>query len=269
MSDPRDPRDTLDLGGRVAIVTGAGSGIGAASARMLAGAGATVVCADRNADGADATGKAIADAGGTASAVELDVSRRDDVEALVRDTVAQHGRLDVMANIAGIIHQSLVVDTDEADFDRVLATNLKGVLFGCQSAARVMIDQGRGSIVNMASAAIDTPAPNLVCYAVAKAGVAQLTKTLAAEVGSSGVRVNAIAPGFVITGMTSRHFVRDDGSVDEDARKLVIDAMTERVPLGREGRPDDIAHSVLFLASDASSYMTGQVLRPNGGVAMP
>jgi 3-oxoacyl-[acyl-carrier protein] reductase len=174
-----------------------------------------------------------------------------------------------MANIAGIIHQSLVVDTTEADFDRVLATNLKGVLFGCQSAARVMIEQGRGSIVNMASAAIDTPAPNLLCYAVAKAGVAQLTKTLAAEVGQLGVRVNAIAPGFVITGMTSRHFVRPDGSVDEEARAAVISAMTERAPLGREGRPDDIAHAVLYLASDASSYMTGQVLRPNGGVSMP
>lgn len=269
MSDLHDPRDAFDLGGRVAIVTGAGSGIGAASARMLAGAGATVVCADRDADGADATGKAIADAGGAASVVEIDVSRRDDVETLVRDTVAQHGRLDVMANVAGIIHQSPVVDTTEADFDRVLATNLKGVLFGCQSAARVMIEQGNGSIVNMASAAIDTPAPGIVGYAVAKAGVAQLTKTLAAEVGPAGVRVNAIAPGFVITGMTSRHFVREDGSIDEDARAMVIDAMTGRVPLGREGHPDDIAHAVLFLASDASSYMTGQVLRPNGGVAMP
>ena len=174
-----------------------------------------------------------------------------------------------MANIAGIIHQSLVVDTDEADFDRVLATNLKGVFFGCQSAARVMIDQGRGSIVNMASAAIDTPAPNLVCYAVAKAGVAQLTKTLAAEVGPFGVRVNAIAPGFIITGMTSRHFVRPDGSIDEEARAAIIDVMTERAPLGREGHPDDIAHAVLFLAADASSYVTGQVLRPNGGIAMP
>jgi 3-oxoacyl-[acyl-carrier protein] reductase len=197
------------------------------------------------------------------------VSRRDDVEALVRDTVAQHGRLDVIANIAGIIHQSAVVDTEETDFDRVLATNLKGVLFGCQSAARVMVEQGSGSIVNMASGAIDTPAPGLVCYAVAKAGVAQLTKTLAAEVGPAGVRVNAVAPGFVITGMTSRHFVRDDGSVDEEARATVIAAMTERAPLGREGEPDDIAHAVLYLASDASSYMTGQVLRPNGGVAMP
>jgi 3-oxoacyl-[acyl-carrier protein] reductase len=264
-----DPRAAYDLTGRVALVTGAGSGIGAASAQMLAAAGATVVCADRDRDGVDATAKAIADAGGSASAAALDVSVRDDVEALVRDTAAEHGRLDVMANIAGIIHQSLVVDTDEADFDRVLATNLKGVLFGCQSAARVMIDQGSGSIVNMASAAIDTPAPNLVCYAVAKAGVAQLTKTLAAEVGPLGVRVNAIAPGFIITGMTSRHFIRPDGSVDEDARAAIVGAMTERAPLGREGMPDDIAHAVLYLASDASSYVTGQVIRPNGGVAMP
>ena len=202
-------------------------------------------------------------------AAEVDVSSRVAVDALVRDAVADLGRLDVMANIAGIIHEGPVVDTEEADLDRVLATNLKGVFFGCQAAARVMLGQGSGSIVNMASAAIDTPAPNIVCYAMAKAAVAQLTKTLAAEVGAAGVRVNAIAPGFVNTAMTSRHYLRPDGSVDATMRDEVIDRMTERVPLGRVGEADDIAYSVLFLASDASSYMTGQVLRPNGGVAMP
>ena len=264
-----DPSKAFDLGGRVAIVTGAGSGIGAASARLLAAAGATVVCVDRDRETLDATCSAIVDDGGAASGVTVDVTSRSDVDALVRDAVAAHGRLDVMANIAGIIHQSLVVDTEEADLDRVLATNLKGVFFGCQSAARVMAAQGHGSIVNMASAAIDTPSPNIVCYAMAKAGVAQLTKTLAAEMGAFGVRVNAIAPGFILTTMTSRHYVRPDGSIDDDMRDAIIKQMTERAPLGRAGEADDVAYSVLFLASDASSYMTGQVLRPNGGVAMP
>lgn len=264
-----DPRDSFDLTGRVAVITGAGSGIGAASARMLAGVGATVVCADVNLERAAETADKILADGGKATSVGCDASSRADVEDLVLGAVGAHGRLDVMGNIAGIIHESSVVDTDEADLDRVLATNLKGVFFGCQSAARVMIEQGSGSIINMSSGAIDTPAPGIVCYAMAKAAVAQLTKTLAAEVGPSGVRVNAIAPGLVVTGMTSRHFTRPDGSIDEQAKAAFITPMAERATLGRVGEPDDIAYAVLYLACDASSFMTGQMLRPNGGVAMP
>ena len=191
------------------------------------------------------------------------------VEDLVRGAVADHGRLDVMGNIAGIIHNSLVVDTREEDLDRILATNLKGVFFGCQSAARVMIEQGSGSIINMSSGAIDMPAATIVCYAMAKAAVAQLTKTLATEVGPLGVRVNAVAPGLILTGMTSRHFTRPDGSIDEELKAAFVAPMAERATLGRVGEPDDIAYAVLYLASDASSFMTGQILRPNGGVAMP
>jgi 3-oxoacyl-[acyl-carrier protein] reductase len=264
-----DPKAAFDLTGRVAVVTGAGSGIGAASARLLAAAGASVVCVDRDAPTLEATRAAIVDAGGTASTAQVDVTSRVAVDEVVQATAAEFGRLDVMANIAGIIHESAVVDTDEADLDRVLDINLKGVFFGCQSAARVMAAQGSGSIVNMASGAIDTPSPGIVCYAMAKAAVAQLTKTLAAELGAAGVRVNAIAPGFIMTTMTQRHFVRPDGSIDEAARAALIERMTERVPLGRPGEPDDVAYAVLFLASDVSSYTTGQVLRPNGGVAMP
>jgi 3-oxoacyl-[acyl-carrier protein] reductase len=264
-----DPRDSFDLDGRVAVITGAGSGIGAASARMLAAVGATVVCADFNADSAAAVAKSIVADGGNATSALCNVSVRTEVEDLVQSAVAEHGRLDVMGNIAGIIHESLVVDTDEADLDRVLATNLKGVFFGCQSAARVMIEQGSGSIINMSSGAIDSPAATIACYAMAKAAVAQLTKTLATEVGSWGVRVNAIAPGFIVTGMTRRHFARADGSIDEEMKEAVLAPMRERSTLGRVGEPDDIAYAVLYLASDASSFMTGQILRPNGGVAMP
>jgi 3-oxoacyl-[acyl-carrier protein] reductase len=259
----------FDLSGRVAVVTGAASGIGRASAGVLARAGAAVVLADLDRAGLEETASSIAAAGGAAEAVVADVSRRADVEALVAEAVATHGRLDVMCNIAGIIQTSEVIDTSEEDLDRVLAVNLKGVFFGAQAAARQMVAQGSGSIVNMSSGAIDTPAPGLVCYAMAKAAVAQLTKTLAVEVGRKGVRVNAIAPGFVVTGMTSRHFVRPDGTVDEKARQALLEMMASRAALGRVGEPNDVAYAVLYLASDASSFVTGQVLRPNGGVGMP
>ena len=135
-----DPRDSFDLAGRVAVITGAGSGIGAASARMLAAVGATVVCVDVNADSAARTADAIDADGGKATSAACDVTSSAAVEDLVRGAVADHGRLDVMGNIAGIIHNSMVVDTREEDLDRILATNLKGVFFGCQSAARVMIE---------------------------------------------------------------------------------------------------------------------------------
>jgi 3-oxoacyl-[acyl-carrier protein] reductase len=265
----KDPRDAFDLSGRVAVVTGAASGIGEASARMLAAAGAVLVCADLDAGGAERVAAEIRADGGAATGIGCDVSIRAEVDDLVEHAAADHGRVDVMANIAGIIHESLVVDTKEDDLDRVLGVNLKGVFFGCQAAARVMIGQGSGSIINMASGAIDAVAPNIVCYAMAKAAVAQLTKTLAVEVGPLGVRVNAIAPGFIITGMTSRHWRQPDGTLDLERKEQVTTPMIERSTLGRVGEPDDIAYAVLYLASDAADFMTGQILRPNGGVAMP
>jgi 3-oxoacyl-[acyl-carrier protein] reductase len=255
----------FDLTGRTAIVTGAGSGIGRATAVRLAEAGARVVCADIDGDAAKATAAAIIDQYHDASAERVDVSRKDDVSALVDSAP----RVDVMANVAGIIHQSSVIDTTEADLDRILSVNLKGVLWGCQAAARRMVEQGGGSIINMASAAIDTPAPNLLCYAMAKAAVTQLTRTLATEVAKANVRVNAVAPGFVVTGMTSRHFRNEDGTIDEARRDATLEPMRRLNPLRTVGEPDDIAYAVLYLASDASKYMTGQILRPNGGVAMP
>jgi 3-oxoacyl-[acyl-carrier protein] reductase len=260
----------FDLTGRTAVVTGAGSGIGRASAVRMAEAGATVVCADVNGDAAARTVALIQQASGTATAATVDVSHREQVGTLIADTVARAGGLDVMCNIAGIIGPPLLVtEVTEGELERVLAVNLKGVVWGCQAAARVMVEQGRGSIINMSSGAIDVPAPGLITYALAKAGVAQLTKTLAVEVASRGVRVNAVAPGFVVTGMTSRHWVRADGTIDDQAREAALAPMRERSPLGVLGEPDDIAYAVLYLASDASKFMTGQILRPNGGVVMP
>jgi 3-oxoacyl-[acyl-carrier protein] reductase len=254
------------LDGRVALVTGAASGIARASARQLAAAGATVVCADVNRAGADATATGI---GATAEAIALDVSDRAAVHAAVDDVVARFGRLDVMANIAGIIIQGPSVDVTEAELARVISVNLNGVIWGCQAAGRVMAARGAGSIVNMASGAVDSPAPGLLCYAVCKAGVVQATKVFAAELGPAGVRVNAVAPGFIVTGMTGRHFTDADGTVDEDRKEATLAPMRAMAPLGMVGEPDDVAHAVVYLASDAARFMTGQVLRPNGGVAMP
>ena len=255
--------DAFDLTGRVAVVTGAASGIGRASAERLAEAGATVVCADRDEDGATVTAEHVRAAGGTADVVAVDVTDAADVDALVTGAADRHGRVDVMANVAGIMHRSTVLETSVDDLERVLAVNLKGVFFGCQAAARLMVEQGSGSIVNMASAAVDQPAPGLVCYGMAKAALVQLTKVLATEVGPQGVRVNAVAPGFIDTAMTLGQLP------DEESKAALADRMSRGTPLRAVGEPDDIAYAVLYLASDASKFMTGQILRPNGGVAMP
>src|SRR5439155_20725579 len=219
---------------------------------------------------AKAPAESIVDAGGRAVSAAVDVTDRADVDQLVDGAVDAFGRVDVMCNIAGIMHESAeIVDTTDETLDRVLAVNLKGVFYGSRAAARRMVGQGSGSIINMASGAVDVPAPGIGPYAIAKAGVAQLTKTLAIEVAKQGVRVNAVAPGFIITGMTARHFTNADGTIDEAKEQATRAGFGRMAPMGRVGEPDDIGHAVVYLASDASSFMTGQILRPNGGVAMP
>jgi 3-oxoacyl-[acyl-carrier protein] reductase len=261
--------DAFALDGQVAVVTGAGSGIGAASARLLAQAGATVICADRNAEGAKTTADAIAADGGSATPCEIDVSNRDAVFELASEVSGQHDRLDVWCNIAGVIDQVLVADMSDEQFNAVFDVNFRGAMYGCQAAVAAMTPAGAGSIINMVSAAIDFPAPTLAAYAVSKSALAQLTHTLAMEVGPCGIRVNAVAPGFTITGMTSRHFLRADGSVDENLRDAVLGPRAAQSPLGLVGEPQDIALTVLYLAGKAARFVTGQVLRTNGGVAMP
>ncbi|MFE7070576.1 SDR family NAD(P)-dependent oxidoreductase [Streptomyces sp. NPDC057620] len=252
------PVTAYDLTGRTAFVTGAASGIGRACAVLLARAGATVHCADLDAQGLDETAALIKDAGGTARPHPLDVTDR----ARLDEAVATCARLDVMAAVAGIMHSSPVLETRDEDLDRVLAVNFKGVLYACQAAARSMLDsRTSGSIITMASGAVDTGGPGLLCYGAAKAAVVQLTKTLATEMGPHGIRVNAVAPGWIRTPMTDRH--------DGEAQARTEALMSRMSPLGRVGEPEDIAHAVLHLASDASAFTTGQILRPNGGVAMP
>jgi NAD(P)-dependent dehydrogenase (short-subunit alcohol dehydrogenase family) len=251
-----------DLTGRTAFVTGAASGIGRATATLLAEAGATVHAADRDSQGLHETAALVGERGGTAHVHTVDVTDRSQVAEAVATAVSTSGGLDVMAAVAGIMHSSPVLETRDEDLDRVLAVNFKGVLYACQEAARTMIAAGtRGSIVTMASGAVDTGGPGLLCYGAAKAAVVQLTKTLATEVGRHGIRVNAVAPGWIRTPMTRKH--------DESAQDRTEALMVRMAPLGRVGEADDIAHAVLHLASDASSFTTGQILRPNGGVAMP
>jgi 3-oxoacyl-[acyl-carrier protein] reductase len=261
--------ESFRVDGKVAVVTGAGSGIGRSSALALAGAGATVVCADVVEATAAATAEEITAAGGSAEGVALDVSARADVEQQATRVAADLGGIHVWCNIAGIMVEGPFLDAPEDDLDRIIAVNLKGVFFGCQAAGRVMVGQpAGGSIINCSSAAADAPSPNIVSYALCKAAVVQMTKTLAVEVGKRHVRVNAIAPGFVLTGMTGRYFVRPDGTVDEEMQEAVVGPMRRYTPLRTIGDPEDMAAAVLYLASEASKFMTGQVLRPNGGVAM-
>ncbi|WP_326680041.1 SDR family NAD(P)-dependent oxidoreductase [Streptomyces sp. NBC_01237] len=252
------PLTAYDLTGRSAFVTGAASGIGRASAVLLAEAGATIHCADRDEKGLSETCDLITAFGGTARAHPLDVTDRSQVNGAVAEAEA----IDILVAAAGIMHTSSVLETADEDLDRVLSVNFKGVLYACQEVARGMIARSvPGSLITMASGAVDAASPGLLCYSAAKAAVVQLTRTLATELGPHSIRVNAVAPGWIRTPMTDRH--------DADQQHRAEAAMVRISPLGRVGEPQDVAHTVLHLASDASSFMTGQILRPNGGVAMP
>lgn len=266
--------DVFRLDGNTAVVTGAASGIGQAVAVRLAGAGARVVAADVDESGLAETVKLVEKASGTAAVVApTDVSQREEVDALLATALDACGRVDVVVNVAGVMRTAPLVDLTEDELDLVLAVNLKGALFGTQAAIRAMRDAGGGgrggSVVNVASAALDAPAAGYGAYAISKAGVAMLTRTAAVEAGEHGIRVNAVSPGFVETGMTARWFTDDEGAVDTGARDALLGAVAKRSPLGATGGPDDVAWAVLYLASPASRYVTGQILRPNGGVAMP
>jgi 3-oxoacyl-[acyl-carrier protein] reductase len=258
-----------DLSGRNAALTGAASGIGKATALTLGAAGAAIVCADIDETGAQATADEITAAGGKAVAMRADVTKQADVDAVVDRAVQEYGRIDIMGNVAGVPFNKMIVDMTDDDFERILAINLKSVWYGCQAALRVMIPQGSGNIINIASGAIDTPAPTLAVYALTKAAVAMLTKTVAMEGGPSGVRCNALAPGVIETKFSSQHFVDADGNVVPERLEQYRKRFGAQSPLGRVGEAQDVAWTILYLVSDAASFVTGQILRPNGGVGMP
>ncbi len=263
-----DPLAAFRCDGKVAVITGGASGIGRASAEALSAVGAKVVVADVNESGAKEVVDEIAANGGTAIAHAVDITDKAAVTELVQRAVSEFGRLDVMANIAGIASESKVIDLSEEQLDKVLAINLKGTIFGCQAALVPMLEQGSGSIINVASASIDVAAPGYAPYAMTKAAIAQLTKTMAIEYGAEGIRVNTISPGATITPFTSRHSYDEDGTFNQEKYDKFVERMKWISPLRMVGEADDQAMIVLYLASDASKWATGQVWRVNGGQAI-
>jgi 3-oxoacyl-[acyl-carrier protein] reductase len=266
--DPEDLARVFHLRGRAAVVTGGASGIGRATCQVLAAAGAGVVIGDVDEPGAEKTARAIMESGGRAVAQSCDITQRADLDALVDRAVQEFGRLDAMCNVAGVAADGAITDVDEDMLDRSLAVNLKGTVFGCQAALRVMVPQGSGSIVNVSSTAIDAPAPRYGVYSMTKAAVAMLGMTLAQEVGRHGIRVNTIAPGFTVTAFTSRHLYGPDGTLNQEKYVAFIDQMKKLSPLRLVGEPEDQAYLILYLVSDASRFATGQIWRANGGQAM-
>jgi 3-oxoacyl-[acyl-carrier protein] reductase len=264
-----DPLAAFRLDGRSAVVTGGGSGIGRAVAETLAAAGASVTIGDINIDTGAETADHITGNGGQAVFHHTDVTDRDAVEGLVGAAVSAFGRLDIQCNIAGIPSvRADLLDITGGQVDDEMDRTFKAVLYGCQAAAPRMIAAGGGAIVNISSTAIDKPAATFGLYHLGKLAVAGLTRTLALELGPNGVRVNAIAPGTTITNFTTRHFSDDAGSIDDAKRTEWIDAMAELVPLRMVGSAEDQAMLTLYLASDAARFVTGQVVRANGGWSM-
>ena len=246
----------MRLAGRIALVTGAAQGIGLACARAFLREGAKVVLADANA----AAGRAAAESlqsEGAARFVACDVRRKSEVDAAVAEAVSAFGRLDILVANAGIVHAADFLDLAEADFDRVIAVNLKGVFLAGQAAARQMVRQGGGgAIVNMSSVNAVVAIPDQVPYVVSKGGINQLTKVMALSLARHGIRVNAIGPGTILTELAKTAVL---GNREAERRIL------GRTPLGRLGDPDEVARVAAFLASDDASYVTGQTIYPDGG----
>ena len=256
------------LDGRSAVVTGGASGIGRAACELFARVGASVVVADADGAGAEAVVDGIRGQGGEARAFACDVTDRARVDALVEDAVRTHGGVDVFCNVAGVPSDGPLAEVEEAEVQRVFDIHVKGTLFGCQAAVRAMRGRG-GSIINTASAGMDVAAPGYGLYAMAKAAVTQLTRNLAVEVGADGIRVNVIAPGTTETAFTTRHLLGPDGAPDPARYDAWIARQRQLSPIGRVGEAIDQAWLMLYLASDAARFCTGQIWRANGGATIP
>jgi len=274
---------TERLNGKVAVITGAGNGIGRATAIRFAEEGAAVIAADIQSDKALETAEMIHEAGGKAESIAVDVSSGADNDAMADLAIESFGGLDCLVTAAGISHANYVsgdiepdikdivtnradylerpgwefVEGDPEHFDRVLNVNLKGTLLGMQSCVARMLDNGtQGSVVTVASIAAKHPDAGPVPYTISKAGVWMLTKKAARMLGPVGIRVNCIGPGFISTHMTAIIDLMDESETA---------AFNEMIPLGRRGEPIEIANAALFLCSDESSYFTGEILHPDGG----
>ena len=243
----------------VALITGAGrggKGIGRSIALRLAREGCKIAVADFVPEAADSVASEVEALGGEALAVYGSVASTEDVEKMAQATLDRFGKIDILVNNAGVTRDNLIVRMTEAEWDSVLDTNLKGVFNCTKAVARLMMRERKGKIVNMASVMGIVGNAGQANYSASKGGVIALTKTTARELGSRGINVNAVAPGFIQTVMTEE--------MPEEARASIMD----RIPLKRLGTPDDVAEVVLFLCSSASSYITGQVIAVDGGMVM-
>lgn len=241
---------------KVAIITGAAQGIGRAIALEFARNRASIVAADILEEKVQELAKEIEANGGKALAMKLNVTELKDCEKTVTETINQYSRIDILVNNAGITHDQLLIRMSEEDWDKVLAVNLKGMFNCCKAACRQMFKQHRGCVINISSIVGITGNVGQANYAASKAGVIGLTKSLAKEFAARNIAVNAIAPGFIKTGMT------------EALPDKIKEQMLGLIPVGRFGEPEEVARLALFLASDLCSYITGEVIRIDGGLAM-
>jgi NAD(P)-dependent dehydrogenase (short-subunit alcohol dehydrogenase family) len=252
----------MRLDGKVAVITGAGSGMGRVAAQMFAAEGAKVVVAEFAADAGEETVRQVADAGGEASFVKTDVSREDDARAMVDHAVERFGRIDVLYNNAGIMPEAdhSVTDTDVAVWDQVMAVNLRGVFLGCKYAIPRMVERGSGSVINISSfvAILGCSVPQ-DAYTASKGAVLSLTRSLAVQFGPRGVRSNAICPGPIETPLLMDWLLKDDA-----AKKLRL----ARNPTGRFGKPEEIVNAAIYLASDESRWTNGAQFVIDGGISV-
>lgn len=242
------------LEGKVAVVTGGGRGIGESISRKLAGEGASIAICDVMLDNAQKVAEELTKAGTKSAAYAVNVTDGTQVAEVCKKIVADFGKVDILVNNAGITRDNLLLRMSEADWDLVLDVNLKGAFLFSKSLMSSMMKQGSSAIVNIASIVGVMGNPGQANYSASKAGMIGLTKTLAKEYAKRGVRVNAVAPGFIQTAMTDK--------LTEEQKKM----QTDYIGLGRLGQPEDVANTVLYLASDLSSYVTGQVIAVDGSL---
>lgn len=245
--------DMFSLTGKIAIVTGAGRGIGKAIALSLADAGADLVIAARTTDQVEATAEEIRKKGRKVIALTADVRFKEQVDYIVSKTVQNFGKIDVLVNNAGGMFAVPTMEMSEGQWNVIISENLTSVFLCSQAVGKIMIDQKSGSIVNIASIVGIVAQPLNAAYAAAKAGIISLTKTMAIDLAGYNIRVNGIAPGLIITPGTEWLYEK-------------LDTITKDIPLARGGRPEDIAGGVIYLASDASQYVTGETIVIDGGV---
>jgi 3-oxoacyl-[acyl-carrier protein] reductase len=256
MTDQIKSRIQTDLAGQSALVTGAARGLGRAIALSLAGAGANVACIDINTETLAETVGAIRSAGGTAEPMACDVTDSSRVDEVVEAVVKLWGGLNILVNNAGITRDNMILRMKDEQWDAVLNINLKGTFLFSRAAARPMMKARRGRIINIASVSGLMGNPGQANYSASKAGVIGLTRTISRELAGRNITVNAVAPGFIATDMTS--------ALGEE----ILQEIRKEIPLGRLGDPQDVADAVLYLASDAASFITGLVLTVDGGLTV-